>query len=107
MQETGCDAVLFVRLSPYHPYRPLVMGWKLKLVDSRQNSIIWAADEVFDSANNSVAKAAKTYSERQAKINQKTHDSDRILMSPRRFGQYTLDSILISIPSPAERLNFL
>jgi hypothetical protein len=42
----GVDAVLFARLTHYHPYPPLTVGWRFKLATCQQPQILWAADEV-------------------------------------------------------------
>ena len=94
----GCDAVLFTRLRPYHAYRPLVMGWNLKLVESRAKSILWAADEVFDASEAGVAKAAENYSREHVESVRPLADSSGILSSPRRFSHYTLSALLTTLP---------
>jgi hypothetical protein len=97
-RETGCDAVLFTQLQPYHPYRPMVMGWNFRLVDTRISTILWAAEEVFDAGRTEVAVAAKRHYEKQSPEARDLGDADRILLSPRRFSQYTLETVFASVP---------
>ena len=92
---TGCDAVLFAHLRPYHAYTPLVMGWNLKLAEIRSGAILWSADEVFDAIEDSVAKSAMDYQRRHVKA---AVDGSAILSSPRLFGQYTLSALLATLP---------
>ena len=94
----GCDAVLFARLQPYHAYRPLVVGWNLKLVEAKAKSVLWAADEVFDASEVRVAKAAESYSRDHVEAVRPLADSSSILSSPRRFSQYTLSALLTTLP---------
>jgi hypothetical protein len=49
-REYGCDAVLFCQLTTFRAYAPLTIGWRMKMVDVHTRQIIWAADEVFDTA---------------------------------------------------------
>jgi hypothetical protein len=93
----ACDAVLFAHLRPYHAYQPIVIGWNLKLVEVKSHTILWAADEVFDSAKPSVTKAALSYDREQPVLLAPT-ETEPVLISPRRFSQYTLCALLETIP---------
>ena len=94
----ACDAVLFCHMRPYHSYQPLVIGWNFKLVDSRLRSIVWSADEVFDAGEVAVANAARKYHQRRGETTRSWADTESVLMSPRRFGQYTLNALLTTLP---------
>lgn len=87
-----CDAILFAHLASYQPYKPIEMGWNIKLVDVHTGSIFWAADEVFDSANPDVAKSAAHYGGGHS------GQEDAVLLSPRRFAQFTLAAIFETLP---------
>lgn len=91
---TGCDAVLFCRLTQYRPYKPLAIGWNMKLVEVRQPRIWWSVDEVFDAGDPAVVNGARRYYQNQARQTGPLADSYTILDSPRRFGQYTLATLL-------------
>ena len=91
----GCDAVLFSHLRPYHAYKPLVIGWNLKLVAAQAKSVLWCADEVFDASAPSVAKAAENYCRRKGGPGL---DAGDVLLSPRRFSQYALNALLTTLP---------
>ena len=92
----GCDATLFSQLRPYHAYKPLVVGWNFKLVGAKNKSILWSADEVFDASEQTVANAAEDYYKGQAAGPAK--DPSSVLMSPRRFSQFTLSAVLGTLP---------
>jgi hypothetical protein len=93
--EFGCEAVLLVHLAPYQAYRPLKLGWNLKLVDLQALQIVWAADEVFDASDASVTRAAERYYRGH---NGGLPGDDAILYSPRRFSQYTLNALFATLP---------
>lgn len=97
-KETECDAVLFTQVSSYRPYRPMVVGWNLRLIDARLRSVLWGAEEVFDSGQLDVSVAAQRYYEEQSSDAKDLGDSERILLSPSRFNQYTIHAILASLP---------
>ncbi len=96
---TGCDAVLFTRLQPYHAFQPIVIGWEFKLVDVRTAQVIWAADEVFDAGEQPVARAALHYYRDHHHPSASDSEPDIVLISPRRFGEFTLSALLGTLPS--------
>jgi hypothetical protein len=97
--QLGCNAVLFCELSQYRPYKPLVIGWQLKLIDSDEPRSWWSADEVFDAGEVSVSNAARRYYFEYFRDGAASGDSNLILSSPRRFGQYTLSALFATLPS--------
>ena len=98
-KETGCDAVLFSEVSPYRPYRPMVVGWNLRLIDARLRSVLWGAEEVFDAGQSDVSVAAQRYYQEQSQDARDLDDPERILLSPSRFNQYTIHAVLASMPA--------
>jgi hypothetical protein len=94
----GADAVLFCRLTQYRAYEPLTIGWRLKLLDSEEPRILWAVDEVFDARTPEVAAAAKRYATQHQDSAPSVHDSRGVLVSPRRFGQYTASAVVETMP---------
>ncbi len=98
-ESLGCDAVLFSHLRLFHAYKPLVIGWNFKLADCRSGQILWAADEVFDAADPTVARAAERYGQSHGEEWRPWGgEAGTILSSPRRFGQYTVSALLASLP---------
>ncbi len=97
--ELACDAILFSRLSLFHPYPPLAVGWNLKLVDANDTNLLWAADEVVDASDQSVASGARRYQKAREHHSAHVADSRSILLSPKRFGQYAASAILTSLPT--------
>lgn len=96
-EKLACDGVLFSHLRPYHAYQPIVVGWNLKLVDVRRREILWSADEVFDASQPPVASQARQFQNGGWRSWFST-DSGSILLSPRQFSQFTLNSLLSTLP---------
>lgn len=96
-QRTGCDGVLFARLAQFQAYPPIVIGWRMRLV-ANDADIIWTADEIFDAAEQAVSNSARRYDRAHARNNPVLEDSRSILLSPTRFGQYTLSTVLGTLP---------
>jgi hypothetical protein len=131
-KECGCDAVLFSELTEFRAYPPLVIGWRLKLVDVRQKKTLWAGDEHFDAGNPAVVAGARHYQRlsqvgrddnvglRGAGVSSVLDVTGGIMgwfvgdgenaaaaqaggwlaaNSPRQFGQYSIDSLLGTLPA--------
>lgn len=93
-----CDAVLFCRLTEFHAYPPLAVGWRMKLVDVRSQSILWAADEQFDAGQPPVRNSATCFAfENEASMGGSS-DEWLVRNSPRRFGQYAAAQLLATLP---------
>ncbi|MDB6033834.1 MAG: hypothetical protein JWM16_4172 [Verrucomicrobiales bacterium] len=97
--QTGCEAVLFARLHPFHGFRPLLSGWELKLVDVHTGQIVWAVDEVFDASEPVIAQSALQWFRQhpQAGLDRNV-EPDAVLASPRRFNAYALNTLFTTLP---------
>ncbi len=115
-RETGCDAVLFSQLTRYQPYQPLAIGWKFSLIEKTGMPtvtssmpgngapvILWSADEVLDAGDPEVTNAARSYYAQHLRNEAPLSDSSTVLSSPGRFGQYTLGTLLATLPARKNR----
>jgi hypothetical protein len=104
--DCGCDAVFFCELTAFRPYSPMAIGWRCKLVDVRTKQILWATDEVFDASLPAVANAAHQFDSQMSRPKPAGfwgfwsggEGHWAMLNSPRRFGQYTVASLLTTLP---------
>jgi hypothetical protein len=98
VREYGADAILFTDLTAYHPYRPLVMGVRCKLVESASVEILWSFDTVFDSGNPTVSTAARRYHLDESAPPYPLQNSSSILQSPLRYTKYVADAVFATLP---------
>lgn len=98
LEKTGADAVLFTALTEYKPYPPATIGWRMKLV-APDADILWAVDELFDASQVAVSNSARRYERDHVRTSPALEDSRSILLTPTRFGQYTLDAVLETLPN--------
>jgi hypothetical protein len=93
----AANAVLFTDITLYHPYRPIAIGVRTKLVSVDSLQILWAADRVVDSAEPATAEEAVRFADPNTKAT-----SDRanqvILQSPRRFAGFVAHEIYSTLP---------
>ena len=97
-ETTACEAVLFSQLTHYRPFRPLMIGWQLKLVDVAEPRVLWSVDEVFDASSRAVVRAAWRYASGDPRPGQVRGDALAVLTSPRFFGQYTASALMATLP---------
>lgn len=97
-REYGCDGVLFAELTAYRAYAPLAVGWRLKLVDTRSGQIVWAADEVFDARQSSVAHGVQRFTEPGLSVPFWHEDNWLAVNSPSQFGRYSAATLLNTLP---------
>jgi hypothetical protein len=98
-ENSGCDAVLFARLTVFRPYPPLAVGWRVRLVDAQTGKTIWAADEVFDGGEAAVGNGARRHQLLEERVPSGAPDEWFVQNSPAKFGQYTAARLLATLPS--------
>ncbi|MHC4322665.1 MAG: hypothetical protein ACYSUX_00160 [Planctomycetota bacterium] len=56
-----CDGVLLGTVTEYRPYPHMTVGLRLKLLDLRDAQLVWAFEQVWDSADKTTEKRVKNY----------------------------------------------
>lgn len=97
-EHLDCEAVLFPRLTRFHAYPPLAIGWDFKLVRTSSATVLWAADELVDAGDRAEAARAVNYANQGSQQPFWVKKDDIILTSPLRFGQYSLNSVIATMP---------
>lgn len=98
-RDHGADAVMFVDVTVYKPYRPLALGVRAKLATLDADvRLVWTFDNVFSAADPAVANSARHH----------FLDSDRgripadltpaVLQSPTRFATYVAAEMFATLP---------
>lgn len=98
-KRTGCDGILFSDLSQFRAYPPMLVGWRLNLVDIKSASVLWSVDEVFDAGDTTVVNGARRYSNQHLRNQPALEDSRSIMLSPSRFAGYTAQTVLATLPN--------
>ncbi len=60
-----CNAVLTGTITEFKPYPHMVVGLRLKLVDLRDGELIWALEQIWDTADKTTEKRIKKYFQSQ------------------------------------------
>ena len=56
-----CDGVLIGTITEFRPYPHMVVGLRLKLLDLRDGQLLWALEQVWDSADKTTENRIKSY----------------------------------------------
>jgi len=56
-----CDGVLLGTLTEFRPYPHMAVGLRLKLLDLRDGELLWALEQVWDSADKTTEKRIQNY----------------------------------------------
>jgi len=93
-EETGCQAVLFSELTTFRAYPPMAVGWKLYLFDLETEELVWAADEVFDAGQATVANALRRHIRERLSQNNVAATQLLVLDSPREMARFSLGELI-------------
>lgn len=93
-EETGCQAILFAELTTFRAYPPVAVGWKLHLFDLETEALIWAADEVFDAGQATVANALRRHIREKLSPNNAAATRLLVLDSPREMARFSLGELI-------------
>lgn len=94
----GAEAVLFVDLTAYSPYRPLVLGIRAKLALVSDRSLIWSFDQIFSASNPAVTNAARNFYLNSGGGEMPIDMTVDALQSPARFAGYAADATFRTLP---------
>ena len=56
-----CDAVLLGTITEFRPYPHMIIGLRLKLIDLRDGQLLWALEQIWDSADKTTEHRIKEY----------------------------------------------
>jgi hypothetical protein len=96
---TQADAVLFVDITSYSPYPPMILGLRAKLVHLESADILWAFDSLFDASQPAVKNAARRHALAEGANFSMTADmSATILQNPFKFATYVGAAAFTTLP---------
>ena len=56
-----CDGVLIGTVTEYRPYPHMTVGLRLRLLDLRDGKLVWALEQIWESADKTTEKRIKSY----------------------------------------------
>ena len=92
-QQLKTDAVLFGSITRHRPYPHLLVALHLKMVNLRQGDLIWAIEQVWDSADKRVERRMKKFFKNQMRTGYGPMDWELLITSPRAFNKFVVYEI--------------
>jgi hypothetical protein len=98
-REFSADAVMFVELTVFKPYRPLALGIRGKLATIDENvRLVWTFDNVYSAAEPAVANSARAHFIDSDGGRIPADLTPSVLQSPTRFASYVAASTFSTLP---------
>ncbi len=94
----GAEGVVFVDITAYQGYRPLMLGVRAKLAGIVDHRLIWAFDEEFTVLDPAVANGARRFFLANADGPVPYDPTEGVLQSPTRFAAYAADTVFKTLP---------
>ncbi len=94
----SADAVLFVDLTEYQPYRPLSVGFRAKLATVQEVRLVWSFDETFSARDPAVKNSVRHHSIPDSPAGPSVDQTSAALESPSRFTTYAAETMFSTLP---------
>jgi len=80
-----CDAVLVGTITQYKPYPHMAIGLRMRLLDLKDGQLLWALEQVWDSADKTTESRIKNYLQSQMRSGLTPLREQLIVVSPLNF----------------------
>jgi len=81
------DALVLGEIIEYAPYKPIGIGLRVVMIDTRSGRVVWTVDEMLDTAELAVANLARQYYYDVVDPEASEFLDDRVLLSMRTFAR--------------------
>ena len=80
-----CDGILLGTVTEFRPYPHMAVGLRLKLLDLRDGQLLWALEQIWDSADKTTEKRIKNYFKSEKRTGFAPLQEDLAAVSPLEF----------------------
>jgi len=94
-----CDAILTGTITEYHPYPHMAIGLRLKLVDLTDGQLIWALEQIWDTADKTTQYRIKDYFHSQMRSGFAPLREEVVAVSPLKFIKFVAYEAAITLES--------
>ncbi len=84
----GADGVIYGVVTHFQAYPQVIIGLRLTLLDCRTGRVPWATDVVLDASTRIIQQDVHNYYDTQKWEKDSLLDHEKVLISPRLFGDY-------------------
>jgi hypothetical protein len=85
-----CDAVLIGTVTEYQPYPHMSIGLRLKLVYLADGQLLWALEQIWDTADKTTEHRIKNYFQREMRAGFAPSREQLVVVSPLRFVKFVV-----------------
>jgi len=97
-----CNAILCGTVTKYQPYPHLAVGLRLKIVDLKDGQLLWAFEQIWDSADKTTEYRIKNYFQSQLRSGSATFHEPLMTVSPLKFINFAAYEVAETLrPGPA------
>jgi hypothetical protein len=96
-REYGANGVMFVDITSYSAYQPLVLGLRAKLA-ATDGTILWAFDTLFSTSDPAISDSARKHDKQRHPPTDPGDLSYTVLRSPVRFADYAAAAAFDTLP---------
>lgn len=93
-----CDAVLVGTVTQYQPYPHMILGLRLKLVDLRSGQLIWALEQIWDTADQTTEDRIREYFRRQMRSGYGPLREELVSISTIKFIRFVAYEVSETLP---------
>jgi hypothetical protein len=98
-RQFGADAVMFIDVTAYKAYRPLVLGVRAKLASTGyEPRMVWTFDNMFSASDATVANSARNHFLDSNRGGVPADLTQSALQSPSRFASYVASAVFATLP---------
>jgi hypothetical protein len=98
-REFAADAVLFIDLTVFKPYRPIALGVRAKLATLGEGvRLLWTFDNVYSASDAAVANSARAHFLESDRGGVPADLTPSVLQSPGRFASYVAANMFATLP---------
>lgn len=97
-EDYAADAVMFVDLTAFSPYRPLTVGFRAKLASIDGTRLVWTFDDVFSSEDPAVVNSVRRHYRTSDRGGVPVDLSPGVLQAPTRFAGYAAATMFSTLP---------
>lgn len=80
-----CDAVLIGTVTKYQPYPHMAIGLRMRLLDLKEGQLLWALEQVWDSADKNTESRIKDYFQRHMRSGTASLREQIVVVSSLKF----------------------
>lgn len=83
-----CNGLLVGTITEYQPYPRMAIGLRLKLIDMTDGQLLWGLEQIWDTADRSIAKRIKHYFKNELRPDVDSLQQELVVVSSLKFGKF-------------------